>query len=212
VYASVQDMRDEGVTEAQASDARLAALLVEASETIDHIAGWGFEPREWTLRLDGTGRPSLEPPVAPIALTELWIGSTELRPEEYRVIGAPVVPGFVAPRLELLRGSFPRGQGNVLAVGTWGYTEPDATPFGRTPWAIRRACMLLVMRLLPNVGDQDALQETRDRLRVIEMRTRDQAVRFGTDTVSRVQQHSAGDPDVDAILIRYRRPIQLGAV
>jgi hypothetical protein len=210
MYAAVRDMREEGVTEAQASDARLAALLAEASETIDHITGWVFEPQEWTLRLDGTGRPSLVPPVVPIALTELWIGSTLLRPEEYRVVGAPVMPGFIAPRIEVMRAIFPYGQGNVLAVGTWGYTEPDGTPLGRTPWAIRRACMLLVMRLLPKVSDQEALQETRDRWRLVELRTRDQAVKFGSDRAASARVQS-GDPEVDMLLIRYLRPIQLGA-
>jgi hypothetical protein len=210
MYASVQDMRDEGVTEAQASDARLAALLAEASETIDHITGWVFEPQEWTLRLDGTGRHALEPPVVPIVLTELRIGSTLLRPEEYQIVGAPVVPGFIAPRIELMRGIFPHGQGNVLAGGTWGYTEPDGTPLGRTPWAIRRACMLLVMRLLPKISDQEALQESRDRWRVISARTRDQEVRFSQASTSAARHHS-GDPEIDTLLIRYMRPMQVGA-
>jgi hypothetical protein len=210
MYASVQDMRGEGVTEAQASDARLDALLYEASEAINHLTGWVFEPRDWTIRLDGTGRPALEPPLVPIVVSELWVGSQWLQPDEYRVVGAPVVPGFVAPRIELLRGSFPLGQGNVLARGTWGYTEHDGTPLGRTPVAIRRACMLLVMRLLPPIGDQDAVHDARDRWRVVEQRTREQSIKFAAAAIASGWEMS-GDPEVDAILTRYRRPLQLGA-
>ena len=53
MYASVADLRDEGVSVAQASDARLLALIDEAGRAIDSFTGWFFEPRNLTLRLDG---------------------------------------------------------------------------------------------------------------------------------------------------------------
>src|SRR5690606_34186710 len=74
VYASVADLRDEGVSVAQASDARLVALIDEAGRAIDSFTGWFFEPRSLTLRLDGRGTPSIEPPVPPIELTQLLVG------------------------------------------------------------------------------------------------------------------------------------------
>ena len=57
-YASVADLRAEGVLESEASDERLEALLEEASGTIDRMTGWWFEPRELMIRLDGRGTAS----------------------------------------------------------------------------------------------------------------------------------------------------------
>ena len=159
MYASLADMRAEGVTPAQASDERLTALLVEASAFVDHVTGWFFEPRTMVLRMGGRGTPSLEPPVPPIRVDELLIEgvAASLAQDDVAIRGAPVLPGFEAPRFTLLRGcTFPRGTDNVVATGLWGYTEPDGTPTGGTPPAIRRAVMLLVMRWLPLLGDAEA--------------------------------------------------------
>jgi len=49
MYASVTDLREEGVSEAQASDTRLTALLQECSQSIDVFTGWFFEPRAHTF-------------------------------------------------------------------------------------------------------------------------------------------------------------------
>jgi len=211
VYATVDDLRAEGVTAAQATDERLTALIEEAGSTIDRITGWFFEPRSLTLRLDGRGTASIEPPVHPIALDRLAIDTTELSldPTDLVVVGAPVAPGFAAPRISLTRGrTFPKGTANVTAEGLWGFTEPDGTPEGRTPLAIRRACMLLVLRSLPLLADDDSSGEARSRWRIIEERTRDQSYRLDPD--SRTASFT-GDPEVDSILARYRRPCGLGA-
>lgn len=211
MYATVADLRAEGVTEAMAPDARLASLIEEAGSTIDRITGWFFEPRALTLALDGRGNPTIEPPVPSIRLDRLAVGDTDLSlsPDDLVVVGAPVNPGFDSPRLTL-RGcrSFPRGRGNVTAEGLWGYTEPDSTPEGRTPLEIRRACMLLVLRSLPLLGDDDSSGEARSRWRLIEERTRDQSYRLDPD--SRTASFT-GDPEIDSILVRYRRPPGLGA-
>ena len=210
-YCSVADLRGEGVTEAQATHERLAALIEEASALIDRLTGWWFEPRRWSFRIDGRGGRSIEPPVPPIRLERIAILGTELsRVEEaIAVVGAPVGPGFVAPRITRTRGGFPRASDSVELDGIWGYTEFDGTPYGRTPLAIRRACMLLVMRMLPRLGDVDALDEARNRWRVLEERTRDQAVKFAP--MAQRSSSITGDPDIDDILLAYRRPSGLGA-
>lgn len=210
MYASVADLRDEGVSVAQASDARLLALIDEAGRAIDSFTGWFFEPRNLTLRLDGRGTPSIEPPVPPIELTQLTVGGSEVSvaPVDLVVVGAPVQPGFDGPRLTRTRGRmFPKAAGNVEASGSWGYTEDDGTPQGRTPVEIRRACMLLVLRWLSPLGTDDA--EARHRWRIIEERTRDQSYKL--DRVSGGGSTFTGDPDIDGIVGRYRRPPGLGA-
>jgi hypothetical protein len=209
VYATVAELRAEGVTEAQADDARLEALLDAATSEIDRLTGWFFEPRGATLTLDGRGTPSLELPVPPIRLDRVRAGGGEIStdPEHLIVVGAPVGPGFDAPRLTRRFGRFPRGAGNVVVEGLFGYTEPDGTPERRTPPSIRRACILLVLRWLhPLAGDGGF--DARNRWRIIEERTRDQSYKLDRPGSSR---GPTGDPELDAILLRYRRPAPMGA-
>ncbi|GAB4111278.1 MAG: hypothetical protein OHK0013_47280 [Sandaracinaceae bacterium] len=212
MYASALDLRAEGVTAAAASDARLELLLDEATRLIDRLTGWFFEPRALTLRLSGRGAPSIELPVPPIRLDRLMLGDAEvpLDASALLVVGAPVQPGFDGPRFTLRHGRrFPRGSGNVVAEGLWGFTEDDGTPEGRTPLAIRRAAMLLALRNLAPLAD-DASFEARSRWRIIEERTRDQSYRLGPVRPSSVTSLT-GDPEIDALLAPYVRPPPLGA-
>ncbi|MBI5535998.1 MAG: hypothetical protein HY898_24975 [Deltaproteobacteria bacterium] len=212
MYASLADMRSEGVTPATASDERLTALLTEASAFVDHVTGWFFEPRTMVLRMDGRGTPSVEPPFPPIRVDELLIGgvAASLADDDIAIRGAPVLPGFDAPRFTLLRGcTFPKGSDNVVASGVWGYTEPDGTALGRTPIVIHRAAMLLVMRWLPLLGDAEAAA-AKSQWRILEERTRDQSYRLSPP--SGVAVTFTSDPEIDLLLARYRKPIGLGAV
>lgn len=211
MYASVADLRDEGVSEAQASDDRLLALIEEASRAIDSFTGWFFEPRSLTQRLDGRGTPSIEPPVPPIELSSASVSGSAISvaPEDLVIFGAPIRPGFDAPRITRTRGRvFPKGPGNVEAAGIWGYTEDDGSAHGRTPLEIRRACMLLVLRWLSPLANDDA--EARNRWRILEERTRDQSYKLDR-VASGIAASFTGDPDIDGILARYRRPPGLGA-
>lgn len=212
MYASVADLRAEGVTATEASDARLELLLDEASRLIDRVTGWFFEPRLLTLRLSGRGVPTIELPVPSIRLDRLTLGLSELPldAEHLLVVGAPVQPGFDTPYLTRRHGRFPRGHGNVVAEGLWGFTEDDGTPTGRTPPAIRRATMLLVLRNLAPLAD-DASLEARSRWRIIEERTRDQSYKLDSTKAAAASASLTGDPEVDALLALYVRPAPLGA-
>ena len=212
-YATIDDLRAEGVTATQATDSRLTGLIEEASRTIDRITGWFFSPQEMTLTLDGRGTPTIEPPYPPILLTGVTINGRAVSIESSRLLveGAPVSPGFVAPRLTLRkRACFPKGQGNIEVAGYWGYTVPsESSVMGRTPPDIRRACMLLVLRELPLLGDVDAGFDARNQWRIIEEKTRDQSYKLASISET---GDLTGDPEVDRILARYRRPMGLGAV
>ncbi|MCP3104271.1 hypothetical protein LZ198_35950 [Myxococcus sp. K15C18031901] len=211
MYATVANMRAEGVTPAMAGDTRLAILLEEATHTIDKVTGWYFEPRSATLHLDGRGAPSLWLPVPPIRLYRLALYGEDVSFSKERlvVVGAPVGPGFDGPRLTFRHGRvFPRGEGNVIVGARWGYTEADGTPEGRTPPAIRRACMLLVLRSLSPLADEASLEE-RTRWRVVEERTREQSYRL--DTVRPAVRPLTGEPEVDTLLAPYVKPSLPGA-
>jgi hypothetical protein len=211
VYATVQDLRNEGITEAQASDARLQALIEEATASIDRITGWFFEPREMTVYMDGRGTPSIEPPYPPIDLVELTMNERLLNLDngEVVIIGAPVQPGFSAPRITLKVGVFYTGAANVVGEGIWGFTEDDGTEYGRTPLAIRRACMMMVMRMLPLMGNTEDSADARNAWRIIEEKTRDQSYKLDKPSTSSTV---TGDPELDQILARYSKPMGLGAV
>jgi len=210
MYATIADMRSEGVIVAQATDDRLAALLEDATLVIDRVCGWYFEPREQSYRLNGRGNPSIEPPVPPIRVDVITINGAPFDFDEsnFLIVGAPVAAEFDVPRLTLLDRIFPKGTANVKVEGLWGYTEEDGTAQCRTPLSIRRACMLLAMRWIPPVGDTDSSRDARLRWRIIEERTRDQSYKL--DKLAS-QANLTGDPEVDALLFDYRRPPGMGA-
>ena len=211
-YATVADLRDEGVTEAQASNTRLDLLIDEATKIIDRVTGWFFEPRRLTLHLDGRGTPSLELPFPLIRLYELLVNDFDFAINEFNIVnvGAPVQPGFVSPRLSLIDGRvFPKRRDNITINGLWGYTETDGTENGRTPLEIRRACMLLVIRMLTPLSDIAGRADVLNQWRIVEERTRDQSYKLAQTEQT---THLVGDPEIDLILARYCRPVEIGAV
>ncbi|MFN7698891.1 MAG: ATP-dependent metallopeptidase FtsH/Yme1/Tma family protein, partial [Deltaproteobacteria bacterium] len=99
-------------------------------------------------------------------------------------------------------------ENNVVVEGRWGFTEDDGSLEGRTPLAVRRACLLLVLRNLAPLAD-DASFEARSRWRLLEERTRDQSYRL--DATKQPSRALTGDPEVDVLLAPYVRPSPLGA-
>ena len=66
----------------------------------------------------------------------------------------------------------------------------------------------MVMRLLPPLADTDVTEDARNRWRIIEERTRDQSYKLDRAAPGPL----TGDPDIDRILLRYRRPMAMGVV
>ena len=179
-YASVEDMRSEGVTPEMATDSRLCQVLQDASALVDSITGWFFEPRTLQVFLSGGGHPSIETPVPPLRVQRLRIGGAESSTDDLMLIGSPAKPGFFAPKLVLPHDVFPKGIDNICVDGLWGYLEPTGdAPLGRTPREIRRATVLCAMRLFPAQADITAANDARNRWRLVEERTRDQSYRLG---------------------------------
>jgi len=89
-YALVSDLREEGVTTADATDARLERLIALASRYIDRVTGRFFEPRSITLTVDGSGGriQLLGPPIIGISSVKMFVGMFA----EFGVL--PVIPSF----------------------------------------------------------------------------------------------------------------------
>jgi hypothetical protein len=119
-----------------------------------------------------------------------------------------VLAGSDGPRITRLRGFFSYGARNVRVAGRWGYTEHDGSPEGRTPLPIRRATILLALRWLVPLGEDDGA--ARRARRVIEERTRDQSVRYSDAGVS--ERSLTDEPEVDGLLWPYVRHSRMGAV
>ena len=206
LYASVDELRAEGIGERDASDERLSALSRAATSEIDRICGWWFEPRGARFELSGRGSRSLELPVPPIRIDSVFVRGERVPVNSFHVEGAPILPGFNMPLITWKSARrFPQALGGVVVEGRFGFTEPDGSKEGMIPPSIRRACMLMVLGGIHPLAHEAAF-DARNRWRLVEEKTRDQSYKL-----TAVASGLNIDPEVEAVLCRYRRPAPLGA-
>lgn len=238
-YVLVSDLRAEGVPVAQASGSRLARLIRDASDYIDRVTGTWFEARPATHTLDGNGRDTLFLQVPAIGLESVTVtsgGATqEMDATAYRLYG-----GWTSPqdrwtprivRVSALQGSplvpayawtgagyaiapvWPPLRQNIVVKGVFGYLESDGSPAGGMPSLLRRACMMLVVRNLAPLGDQDATHERKNKHRLISEKTREQSYELAKGGGAVGDGRDApftGDPEIDQLLDAYSRPPYVG--
>jgi hypothetical protein len=115
-YATIADLRAEGVDAASVPDERARELILLASRFIDRLTGQWFFPRRGRLRLDGDGSAFLHhPALIPILdVQRLAVDGRVYAPAEYAVRERYV---------ELIRGVFPKGRANVEIDGVFGWLE-----------------------------------------------------------------------------------------
>ena len=144
-YATVADIRAEGVTARQADDARVTALIQEATSLLDKATGQFFEARELDIKLDGTSSRILHLPVPVVRLTGLWPNRSviPMGADFYEVYSRRDLPDDRAnPKIVLRYGYlFERGVRNQRLAGTFWYVEADCT----THPLIRKATIHLVV-------------------------------------------------------------------
>ena len=232
-YALPSDMRAEGVP-SDYSEARLQRALASAAETIDKVTNRFFEPRPLDLTLDGTGGPALrfgfpviavasvayvgdysaEVPLARVIAYNRWLTEGMALPDDRDDPRIALMPdGYDLPRYRALPRHMPwlAGRRNVRVAGLFGYTDPDGSPTGKTPEAIREACKAIALRDLPGMySGADERDAERSRGRVLSETTRDQSRTRGADPRLAAAGWT-GDPDVDAVLARYAAPPFVGS-
>ena len=186
-----------------ASDEELTELIQEAMSDIDFFTGQFFEPRRKIIVHSGKNTRWFEPQYPIIKLHSVSFNG-EVQPIEYfKFVGCPAMPGFTSPEFYITKNRFPKGSYNVEIDADWGYTEDDGSDMGKTPPAIRRACIDIVKLKLPG------FEELKENWRIIEEKTRDQKYKV-SDTFNPAPY--TGIPSIDRTLRRYTKRITMGAV
>ena len=246
-YTTIAALRAEGVTEAQADDARLTLLISLVSTLIDRYTGRTFEPVAKTITVDGHGGRALllhEPIISIDSITILagdFAGPGEpIDLENVRIYNRHLTENLSNPddrknpKIEWFRSEandfdgwttrsnfspfdlFPRGRQNIEITGTFGYTDWDGTPEGKTPDLIEHAAKLMVIRQLPLLSATDDREDAAGARPIVSIKTRDQEVRYASPNANPVPFQSAGHftgvPEIDNILAMFVRPIQIAAV
>jgi hypothetical protein len=207
-YTTLAALRDEGVTVAQADDARLRQLITLASELVESITRQWFDARPTTLRLDGDGTGLLVLPVPIVSVSRVLVAGTSLELDRVAVYNRFVPDDRRNPKLVRRSGCWPCGEQNIEVEGVFGYVDPaPGAPGVVTPAAIRRATELLVIRELEQLASSDR-DGIRHGYRLLEERTRDQGYKVAPwDASAGAFAGGTGDPEIDALLRRYMKPL-----
>jgi hypothetical protein len=240
MYTTVTAMRAGGIT-STTSDADLVGLIELAGLYIEMFTGNVFEPIGKVLSVDGRGGKAiiLHEPI--VAVGEIVIDASPFSPSDlqidstlFRIYNRHLSQGMTSPddrhspKIEFFHSNrdfarasfsfsrffFPRGQHNIHIDGAFGFTDPTGLDrVGITPKLIEHAAKLLVVRNLPPIAKVDDRDELKRAHLKAEERTRDQQIKYnfppsGSSTI--IGPHT-GDPEIDSILTRFRKPMGIAA-
>ena len=228
-YCLPSDLRDEGLMTTDAAAQRLANVIAIATQMIENFTGRWFEPRQMTFTLDANDQRVLNLPHPIISLTSVTVDTTAVELDDINVYNRHLAEGLTSPddraipKLEWSTGDlsyggawmfspgiWPKGQRIVEVIGLFGYTEPDAADavVGVLPLLLRHACKLMVMREFPTLTDFDNREDRQRRWRIATEAT--QGVSQNFQAVPRGA--CTGDPEIDNLLLAFRKLPRVGAV
>lgn len=104
---------------------------------------------------------------------------------------------------------FAKGRLNVYLEGTFGYTDPDGTQYGKTPEAIKWATCMLVIRELRLESDACEKLNDLNRFRIVMDKEGSTTVRLQPLWLKGA---FTGDPRIDNIIMMYKRPPRIAVV
>jgi hypothetical protein len=239
-YALVSDLRDEGVTTTEATDARLARLILLASQYVDRVTGRFFEPRPMTLTVDGSGDRAqlVGHPIIAVNQAQMFVGTFSefsvlpVDPAMYRVYNRHLSQGLLDPddredpKLEFLHWSDLLGA-HTTPAGYLGLGSLVWLPgvqnviidglFGYTDpdgTAIGSTPDLIrhVTKLLVLRESPKMTDLTRREQRQNRWRLTSEHTRDQGYNLGPLQLNGpyTGDPEIDNILVAYQRPPQFG--
>lgn len=221
-YVTVAEIREEGLTdEVKYPSSFLNRRIAFASRMIEKYTGRWFEAREMILDLDGYGTWQMQLDFPIVSVETITLLDREFPPTEVFtfelddlvVYNRHITMGLVAPddREDPRIGNvyFPKGRQNVRVQGSFGYTDSN----GETPEEIKRATILMVLR------DKEMLAAPKRKSSLLvgisgpllEEKTDDHSYKLGGATWSvGSNAYFTGDPEIDQLLLNFRRPMGLG--
>jgi len=149
------------------------------------------------------------------------------KPDDRKLPGISIEAFLAYPKEDL--NIWPIGDQNIQIEGIFGWTSlahddtvgetiagsqiPQSQ--GSTPAKIKRACMLLVRRYFPQLGDfQSVVSTTKSLADLTEMKVRDQSVKWNVSSGSSgglgMLGGSTGDAEVDRMLLGFRQTAAMG--
>lgn len=228
-YATLAEIRAEGVPVSVADDDRVNLLLDLWSDFVDRATGQWFESRPATLDLDGRGVTLLRLPVPILTVTSLFVNDdfvNAVAATDYRVYAERGAPegrdDRKNPRIKIITGedsifagtgqvdrrnlTFVVGEQNQRVVGTFGYLDADGT----TPKAINYAVKKLVIRGVKPLYPGSVAGSGGGAGTVIEEETDRHRKKWADPLVASKRWVVTGDLEVDQILAMYRKPRYVG--
>ncbi len=206
-YITIQDIRDEGILLADYSDDRVLEMIILAADYIDLMTGRWFEDLLKTMTLDGTGNKLMVFDVPIISISSIVIGNWSTTPAEidvttYRAYNR-IPEDRQNPRIKFYE-KVKEGVQNVQIVGHFGYVDED----GNTPILIKRAMKKMVIGSLPLLSSDESEERTQE-MKLIEERTDGHSYKL-SDLLT--EGSITGDPEIDDIIERFKRPIRIASV
>jgi hypothetical protein len=235
-YATVQDIRDEGIAITEHDNDRVRKMIRKSEAWLERTTRRHFYPRQLSLRFGGSSHRIL-----PLHVPLVQIDSVETLSSDWptdpsntvdmdtvQVYNRHLTMGLTSdddrddPRLILDTGSYwPPGKQNIQLTGWFGYTElgPNVDPGetssgsqipisrGETPPDIKEVAMRLTIRRLPQVGDPDEEDFWTQRHRVSRWKTRDQEIQLlSPKSAGGIVGQFTGDPLIDSIVAQFSHP------
>ena len=212
-YASLQEIRDRGVTTDQATDPEVEIALVRATLQVEAFCGRDFWMHARTFSVDGNGKETLFLNDWPIIQVEnLWVDDVLVDPDSYRVYGEEgyirLYSGIRFP-WAAVAGVFPEGALNVTVKGDFGFEE--------VPEAVKEACIILALKAIKGLRYEAGSSESAigAGAEIRRVKVDDIAVDFDTPGKTDRRREllgSTGDVKADRLLSRYRVKVHATAV
>lgn len=235
-YATVEDVRDEGITSGEADNARVRKMIFKSEAWLERTTRRFFYPSSMAPVFDAMDSRILQIHMPLIQIDAIEILSSDWPDEEAadidldsaRVYNRHLTMAMSAdddredPKLILEPGRhWPPGRQNIRLPGWYGYTElgPNDTAEetatgsqipvdrGRTPPDIKEVAMRLTIRRLPQAGDPDEEDYWTQRHRVSRWKTRDQEIQLlSPKSAGGIVGQFTGDPLIDNIIAQFTAP------
>jgi len=231
-YPIIDDVRTEGFSPLNYTDSRVQTAIDESVAFLELTTQRSFIPKTKTIHVSGYGEQTvlfLDEPIVSItsvAIEDQFGGLSTVDSTSFKVFNRHLSEDLLdpddreAPRIEFVsghldifgQGFWPLGVQNVKIVGKFGYTDRHPTdaagnPDGVTPPLIARVVLRLVSRFIERENDIGEREDRLHRFRIVSERSGDRSLSLSKHPVG---GSLTGDPDIDSILVRYRRPLRFG--